>query len=391
MPRTSSGRGQALQFTYVHVENWKNFRFMETSLQRRVFLVGPNASGKSNLLDVFRFLRDLVAIGGGFQEAVRRRGGVSSIRCLSARKHPDITIRVHIGNEDKPEEWVYELQFTQDSQRRRPVVRREKVVHDGSTLLERPNAEDKSDTERLTQTYLEQVNVNKDFRQVVDFLTSVRYLHVVPQLVREPERSIGRANDPYGGDFLEQIARTNERTRKARFSRILHALVVAVPQLKELELFRDERGAPHLRGKYEHWRPQGAWQNEDQLSDGTLRLFGLLWSLLDGHGPLLLEEPELSLHPEVVRYIPQMLARVQRGTGRQLLISTHSSELLRDEGIGLDEVLLLIPGREGTLVQPISELTEAESLLEGGVGLDEIVLAKTAPAGIQQLGLFGDR
>jgi predicted ATPase len=96
---------------------------------------------------------------------------------------------------------------------------------------------------------------------------------------------------------------------------------VAVPQLQEIELWRDVRGTPHLRGKYQHRRPQGAWQNEDQFSDGTLRLMGLLWVALDKDGPLLLEEPELSLHPEIVRVLPQMLARVQRRTGRQIFLS----------------------------------------------------------------------
>ena len=76
---------------------------------------------------------------------------------------------------------------------------------------------------------------------------------------------------------------------------------------------------------------------------------GLLWALLQGSGPLLLEEPELSLHPEVVRHVAQMFARVQRHSGRQILVSTHSYNLLRDEGIGLDEVLLLEPGAEGSL------------------------------------------
>lgn len=270
------------------------------------------------------------------------------------------------------------------------MVKRERVLHNGDELLSRPNAEDSADAERLTQTYLEQVNANKDFRQVAEFFSSIRYLHVVPQLVREPERSVGKENDPFGGDFLEQIARTPERTRQSRLDRIQKALAVAVPQLKKLELFHDERGTPHLRGKYEHWRPQGAWQTEDQLSDGTLRLFGLLWSLLDGHGPLLLEDPELSLHPEVVRYIPQMFARIQRKAGRQFLISTHSADLLRDEGIGVDEVLLLRPEREGSTVQLVSDLTEVHELLEGGVGLDEIVMAETAPRRVEQLTLFGD-
>ena len=95
---------------------------------------------------------------------------------------------------------------------------------------------------------------------------------------------------------------------------------MAVPQLKDLELSRDERGVPHLRGLYEHWRANAGWQTEDQFSDGTLRLMGLLWVLLDGTEPLLLEEPELSLHPEVVRFIPAIMARLGRKAGRQVLV-----------------------------------------------------------------------
>lgn len=99
------------------------------------------------------------------------------------------------------------------------------------------------------------------------------------------------------------------RRRNAWLRRTSDALRLAAPQLKELDLWRDVRGTPHLRGKYEHWRPQGAWQTQEQFSDGTLRLMGLLWIALAGGGPLLLEEPELNFHPEVIRYIPQMFSR----------------------------------------------------------------------------------
>jgi hypothetical protein len=208
--------------------------------------------------------------------------------------------------------------------------------------------------------------------------------------VREPDRSIGRADDPFGGDFLEQIAKTPEKTQKARLRRIQDALRVAVPQLQEIEMSRDIRGAPHLRGKYQHWRPQGAWQTEEQFSDGTLRLMGLLWVALDKEGPLLLEEPELSLHPEIVRLLPQMLARVQRRTGRQIFLSTHSPDLLRDEGIGLDEVLLLRPGTEGTEVTPASSHRDIQDLLEGGLSIADIVIPRTRPEEAGQLPLFGD-
>ncbi|NPV10029.1 MAG: ATP-binding protein [Anaerolineae bacterium] len=378
------------RFSQVALGNWKNFAQAEVPLQRRVFLVGPNASGKSNFLDVFRFLRDLATPGGGFQEAVRRRGGVSAIRCLSARRYSDVTVRVVVEAEESSARWGYELCFNQDKQRR-PLIRKEQVIRGEEILLDRPDADDQADPERLTQTHLEQVNVNREFRDVATFFQSVRYLHVVPQLIREPDRSVGRSNDPFGGDFLEQIAKTDERTRKARLKRVRDTLRVAVPQLGDIELWRDERGTPHLRGKYEHWRPQGAWQTEEQFSDGTLRLIGLLWALMEGGGPLLLEEPELSLHPEIVRFLPQMFARVQRRSRRQIIVSSHSADLLRDEGIGVDEVLLLHPGLQGTTIEAAGHFEQILALLEGGVTLAEAVIPSTRPERAEQLPLFGDR
>lgn len=382
-------RKRTLRISKLHIENWRNFLLIDVPIQRRVFLVGPNASGKSNFLDALRFLHDIVSVGGGFRDAVGRRGGVSKLRCLAARRYPDVVMRVNLTELDSGIDWEYALHFNQDN-RQRPLVKEERVVRGGKLLLARPDKDDDTDPERLTQTHLEQVNVNRSFRVLVDFLSSIRYLHIVPQLVREPGRSVGRQDDPFGGDFLEQIARTPKKTLHARLSRIEHALRVAVPQLEELEFFRDQRGTPHLRGKYEHWRPQGAWQAEDQFSDGTLRLLGLLWSVLDGSGPLLLEEPELSLHPEVIRFLPQMFARIQARAGRQIILSTHSPDLLRDEGIGLDEVLLLVPSSEGTEVQLASTYRDARALLEHGSSISEFVMPKTSPIGAEQLALFGE-
>lgn len=230
----------------IALKNWMNFASAEADIQDRVFLVGPNASGKSNFLDAFRFLRDLARTGGGFQEAVRLRGGVTAIRCLAARRQPDVSISVTL--EDGARTWVYELSFHQDSQRR-PLVRTERVRRGGETLRDRPEQEDEADPAQLTQTYLEQVNVNAAFRELATFFTSISYLHIVPQLIRDPERSVGRPNDPFGGDLLEQIARTPERTRKKRLRSIQEALRDAVPQLDDIELTHDLRGRPHLRGR----------------------------------------------------------------------------------------------------------------------------------------------
>lgn len=311
------------------------------------------------------------------------------MRCLFARRYPELRLLVRVGTDEAPDEWTYELRFNQDQQRR-VALTREFVAHQGRTLLDRPDEEDRRDPQRRTQTHLEQINVNREFRALAEFFSEVKYLHVVPQLIREPERSTGKRDDPYGGDFLEQVARVSEKTRNAWLRRIREALRVAVPQLDELELWRDPaRGTPHLRSRFQHWRPHGAWQGEVQFSDGTLRLLGLLWATLDGRGPLLLEEPELSLHPDVVRVLPQMFARMQNRTGRQLLISTHSAEMLSDEGIAADEVLLFIPGAEGTAVRAAADLEQIRELAAAGLSLSEALIPHTRPEKVEQLALFG--
>jgi predicted ATPase len=233
------------------------------------------------------------------------------------------------------------------------------------------------------------VNVNKEYRDLTDALSQVRYLHVVPQLVREPDRSVGKKRDPYGGDFLEQLAMTNKKTLESRLRRITTGLQVAVPQLQKLELKRDEKGVPHLRGLYKHWRPNAGWQAEDQFSDGTLRLLGLLWSFLDGHSPLLLEEPELSLNVAVVRHVPRIISRMSRKGGRQIIVSTHSADLLADPGIALEEVLLIEPTDRGSEIGVAADNEQVRALVDGGLPVGEAALPRTAPTGVERLAEFG--
>lgn len=376
-----------MKFDHIRLENWKNFRSVDLPLQRRLFIVGPNAAGKSNLLDAFRFLRDIADPEGGFQRAVKSRGGVSQLRCLHARQQPNVAIEVLMTLDDAT--WRYRLEFAQDNQRR-AIVKKEEVFSDDRKILTRPDPDDISDPNRLTQTHLEQVNANGDFRAIADFFAQIRYLHVVPQLVRESDRLAPRPQDPFGSDFLEQIARTSKRTLDSRLKRIEQALAVAVPQMRELKLDRDDRGVPHLMGRYKHWRPNAGWQTEEHFSDGTLRLLGLLWALLEGNAPLLLEEPELSLHAAVVRYIPSMMNRAGRKSSRQVLISTHSADLLSDEGIAPEEVVLLEPSGDGTRAVVAVQNQQVRALIDGGLTIADAVLPLTAPRSASQLALFGE-
>lgn len=371
--------------TRLKIENWKNFKKGEIRLTRRLFLIGPNASGKSNFLDIFRFLRDIsLASGGGLKKAVEDRRGVSAIRCLSARENPKISIEVEL--KDYETVWIYRLSFKEF--RKSVHVEEEYVERDGEVLLRRPDKDDKKDRLRLTQTALEQINLNKDFRDVSSFFQAISYQHILPQVIRDPQgfSSAPIVNDPFGRDFLQRVENTQSNYRDSRLSKIQEALQIAVPQLKELKVERDKFGVPHLIGMFEHWRPHAAKQNEVQFSDGTLRLIGLLWSFFEGEGMLLLEEPELSLHSEVVRQFPAMIEKINKRRklkSRQMIISTYSEEMLSDPGIGGEEVIRLEPSENGTLLKTQSQ--EERTLLEAGLTVADVMIPKTKPQNVQQL------
>lgn len=381
-----------MKFAKIHLENWRNFTRVDAPLQQRMFLIGPNASGKSNLLDAFRFLRDLVRVGGGLEKAVADRGGISRLRSLAARHHSDIVIDVQVEDDNAEDMWQYRIGIVQDSSFR-PYLKEEQVWKSGRLILNRPNERDNEDNELLHQTHLEQTNANRDFRVIANFFDTIRYSHVVPQLIRDPERSAGRKFDPYGEDFLEQIADAPKRTQETRLRQIQNALRVAVPQLEELKQYKDNRGVVHIGAKYYHWQQKGVWQTEADFSDGTLRLTGLLWALLDGNGPLILEEPELSLHSEVARHIPEMMASIQKSQkkqARQILVSTHSVDVLGGPGVAPDEVLLLRPSSDGTKVEVGKDVAEIQGLLEGGLPLAEAIMPYTRPPKAEQLSFFGE-
>ena len=375
--------------TRLKLTNWRNFTDVDVPLLDRAFIIGPNASGKSNLLDAIRFLRDVAKReGGGLQSAVARRGGVRQIRSLSAHAGGGVGIEVHLSrNPDESVEWKYRLSFNVErSGNHRTLVHEEMVEHNGQVLMLRPNQDDTDDSELRTETALEQVNANREFRAVAEFFDEVTYLHLVPQLVRYGAEIGGNRleNDPFGQGFLERIAATNTNTRRSRLNKIAASLKYIVPQLEDIDFERDtSSGKPHLRVRFENWRANNVSQREDQLSDGTLRLVGLFWSLLERGGPLLLEEPEISLNRDIVRRLPPLIYRlsapVRRRRGderhterRQVILTTHSPDLLSDPGIDGWSVLCITPGTNGSIVKPLASDPAVRKMLEAGVMPSEV-------------------
>jgi hypothetical protein len=300
---------------------------------------------------------------------------------LATRSNPEVGIAIELSEEfGGPRAWRYELFLQHEGTgKQRVIVAKERVWKgsDQTPCLDRPDIEDKEDTARRTQTALQDERSNSKFRDVAEFLRSITYLHVVPQLIQHADRIGGFKIqfDPFGQELLERIARTPERFRKARLKKIEEGLKTCVPHLTELEFESDPiNGKPHIKAKYKHWRPNGGWQREDQFSDGTLRLIGLLWVLLEGGRLLLLEEPELSLNDGIVEQLPRLVRKMQAAarTRSQVVVTTHSESLLAQ--VDGSEVRRLALSSEGTTIEGASE--SEIKLLRLGMSPAEVLLPK---------------
>lgn len=366
-----------MRFTRIILKNWRNFKSVDIEVELRAFFIGPNAAGKTNLLDAILFLRDLsTSAGGGLQHAVSRmRGGVSDIRSFVATRNANILIEVTLGDDKIPDQWTYLIELRAGKDGGLPVVVREVVLRHGASkpVLSRPDADDERDPPRLTETALEQISANRAFRVIAEFFASIQYLNVIPQVVREPERSTGAA-DVFGGGLIARINATPKPTRDARLRRMQSALQIAVPQLSDLELdTSDPTGQPHLRAKYKHWRPHGVWQRENRFSDGTLRLLALIWTLQEQGGPLLLEEPEVSLNTSIVARLAPLMARASVKSHRQVLVTTHSAALLNAD-VASSEVHVLQPTEQGTRIVTGSNIESIAALVENGMPMGEAIM-----------------
>ncbi len=379
----------------LKLHNWKNFQNCEIELSERVFIIGSNASGKSNLLDALRFLRDISKQAGGLQSAVEERGGITKLRSLSARASTNISISVEIADATNEELlWRYSIDFSHVGggiRKSQAKINNESVYsyEQKKYIIKRKAGDLEEDEETLKYTHLEQATANRNFRELQTFFQDIEYLNVIPQMVRESSSTIYSSSkeDYYGRNFLEKLAKINQRTRDSYFRKINEFLKLAVPQLEELKFIKDEMGVPHLEARYVHWRARGSKQQETQFSDGTLRLIGFLFALIENNGVVLLEEPELNLHSGIVSQLPEFISKIQHSKReiRQVIITTHSYDILSNPGISPYEVILLQNTPEGTLAKKVADISDIRPAIEAGLTIADAVIPYTRPKNIDQI------
>ncbi len=349
-----------MRISRLQLNHWKNFTAVDLKLQERVFVVGPNAGGKSNLFDSIRFLHDLTVSGGGLIPAVMARGSMTQLLPFSMSNEKAARATICIETELKESDgvyWTYKLEFRDKSQEAPyPIVERERVTrvdHGVETvLLDRPDDADRSDEWRLTQTALQQTSMNGGFRVIEQFFRSVggtRFSNVgVYENLGQTFSNYNIAEERiFGLDLLASIKLIPPDLREKMLKRLTRSLQQLVPDLDRIEWHPSSRRRTFLRIYRKTWS-EHKFADETHLSDGTLRLMDFFLNVEMPSRVVLIEGPETSLPPAVLSVLVPYAYEAQRSGGcAQLIVSTHSPMLLHDPGIAAEEIVLVRPNESG--------------------------------------------
>ncbi len=350
----------------VVLKNYKSIARCDVRLRPLMFLVGPNGSGKSNFLDALRLVSD--ALNTSLDHALRDRGGIHEVRRRSGG-HPNhfrIGVEFRLSDGQAGEysfrigarpQGGYEVQSEQ-CRVFRPLsteafyeVQAGKVV--ATSLATAPAAV----SDRL---YLVNVSGLEPFRSAYDALTRMAFYNLNPDRIRDLQSpDAGETLRRDGGNLASVLGRL-EREDPDLKARIEEYLSKVVPGIRGFEtramgpretiVFRQE-----VAGSQQPWRFFAA-----NMSDGTLRALGILVALLQptddpGHRvPLVgIEEPEIALHPAAAGVLRDALRDACRKT--QVLVTSHSPDLLDDPDIRDEEILPVIAEQGETRIARLDE------------------------------------
>ena len=408
--------------TKVCARNFRSIEFAELELGSLTVLVGPNASGKSNLMDILGFLGD--AVRSGLETATTMRGGIDSI----GRKSPTgrvlgpeigyqyqfpwgtLDYTVALMRRGKGEYWVKRefarlepidldehpiaFAFTNGRLTTPNLKSISKVTESAGTgddgrarglvglvsqLIGKSDRQDiqlmSAEPTQLTWLlallldYLGIVKgdthflLNRSLDDARDNLSRIGLYHIFPNSLRVPQKMTDSHPLATGGENLASTLRDMIQ-KKSRFLPDLRgALTYAVPGVRDI---RVSHAGSYYVVELNHDRNggngKGSWFDLSLESDGTIRLLTLLTALLQDPAPSLiaLEEPELAIHPGAMGVLSDTLTEAAlRG---QVLVATHSPDLI--DRLPIESIRAVTAEGGSTKVSRVSE-HQLKSVKEG--------------------------
>jgi predicted ATPase len=323
------------RLTSLRLAGWKSIRDAEIELRPINVVIGANGAGKSNLVSFFKLMTEMMA--DRFQEQIGRTGGAESLLHYGSKRTHVIDARLRFPAEKG--EYSYGFRWV-------PVAGNSSLIVAKETLefaFERLGPKDWSAVEafhpllgqglpesRLNQAVESEFPVAKIIREL---LTRCQVYHFHDTSLLGPMRrdcliDANRSLYPDAGNLPAMLYLYRQRYPTA-YRRIVAAVKAIAPFFEDFVL-EPLRLNPHNIAL--HWRAKGADYEfgPHQLSDGTLRAIALCTLLLQPEEDLppliVLDEPELGLHPSALSVLADLVKSAARHT--QLLIATQSATLI---------------------------------------------------------------
>ena len=292
-------------------------------------LIGPNGAGKSNLLSFFRLLSRMMPPPGGLQLYVAKSGGANSLLHIGAAITQEIESRLTFGDDLGLDEYQFRLShaasdtliFAEEKLRTAP---KEIGLDDGGWLHFGPGHREPELLPSL------QPKPGDRLFQLWSFLLDcvVHQFHNTSETARIRQRwsvadNHGLKED--GANLAPLLLRIREQ-HPAHYRRITETLRQVAPFFADFVL-EPEGDSILLR-----WRELGNDMvfGPHQASDGTLRAMALITLLLlpkqELPAIIILDEPELGLHPRAISILAGLL--LGASTDTQVIVATQSPALL---------------------------------------------------------------
>ena len=396
----------SLLVSRVVLRNYKSIAQCSVVLRPLVFLVGQNGAGKSNFLDAMRLVAE--SLNTSLDHALRDRGGINEVRRRSSGHPTHFGIRLEVSLPDGKKGYYafrvgskpkggFEVQREECR-----LFAREAIGHDdfydvesGNVKSSSMNAPPPASSDRL---YLVAASGFPEFRPLYDCLTHMGFYNLNPDEIRDMQPSdAGEVLLRDGRNLASVLDKLPTPTRK----HVVELLSKVVPGVVNVDV-RHVGKKEALEFRQMVGSNEAPWRfMAENMSDGTLRALGVLSALFQSSTDaekrvrlVGIEEPEVALHPGAAGVLRDALRAASQQA--QILVTSHSPDLLDDKSI-LDEHILAVTMKNGeTIIGPADAagrsamhdklFTAGELLRLNQLTPDEEEVRKTAES---QLELFG--
>lgn len=307
----------------IILKGYKSIKKLDLKLQPLNVLIGANGAGKSNFISFFKLLNNL--INEDLQRSVAKSGGANSLFYFGTKKTDEIEFDLYFGQNSYHTKWEvsddsklffaneeigflgkgytqpyidylgsghYETLLRETSRKKRRTVIADHIIRN---LLSWKvyHFHDTSDTSKIKQACT--VDDNKVFREDASNLAA----------------------------FLYKLKRKHPDS----YSSILKTVQLVAPFIRDFDLAPLELDESKIKLTWLHV-DSDEYFDVSQLSDGTLRFICIVVLLFQPKLPsiIILDEPELGLHPFAINLLASLFESVSKKT--QIIISTQSLPLM---------------------------------------------------------------